>query len=108
MRLLFDQGTPSPLRHHLRNHIVATTFELGWSKLQNGELLAAAENEFDVFVTTDKNLSYQQNLKGRRLAIVVLPFASWPRLQTRLPEIVAAIDAATVGSFVALPMQPSD
>lgn len=62
MRILFDQGTPAPLRAHLIGHIVETTFELGWSNLQNGELLAMAENSFDLFITTDQQLNFQQNL----------------------------------------------
>jgi hypothetical protein len=69
MRILFDQGTPIPLKHHLPGHEIQSAFELGWSKLTNGELLAAAEGRFDVFVTTDRNLRYQQSLTGRKLAI---------------------------------------
>lgn len=62
MRILFDQGTPVPLRHSLTKHSVATAFEMGWSQLENGELLAMTEGKFDVLVTTDQNLRYQQNL----------------------------------------------
>jgi len=102
-RVLFDQGTPLPLKKYLPLHAVSTTFELGWSQLQNGDLLAAAEGLFEVFVTTDKNLAYQQDLSGRRLAIVVLPFASWPKLQLLLPAIVVAVDEATVGSLTSIP-----
>ena len=65
MRVLFDQGTPAPLRHALVGHSVETAFELGWDTLQNGALIAEAENNgFDVLLTTDKNLKYQQNLSG--------------------------------------------
>lgn len=63
MRILFEQGTPVPLREHLDNHTVATAFELGWSTLRNGELLAAAEGSFDVFVTTDQQIRYQPILR---------------------------------------------
>jgi len=74
MRILFDQGTPAPLRNALTPHIVETAYEKGWSNLSNGDLLNAAENNlFDLFVTTDQNLRYQQNLSGRKLAILVLP-----------------------------------
>jgi hypothetical protein len=62
MRILFDQGTPFPLKTYLVNHDVQTAFELGWGRLRNGELLAAAEESFDVLVTTDQQLKYQQNL----------------------------------------------
>ena len=71
MRVLFDQGTPAPLRHALAPHEVSTAFELRWSNLENGVLLREAEGRFEVFVTTDQNLRYQQNLGGRRLAILV-------------------------------------
>lgn len=91
MRVLLDQGTPTPLRRALANHSVATAYEMGWSKLTNGELLAAAENTFDVFVTTDQSLRYQQNRAGRRLAILVLPTTSWPRLQRHAVAIATAI-----------------
>ena len=102
MRILFDQGTPVPLRRHLRGHTVSTAFELGWSQLINGELLAKAENQFDALVTTDKNLRYQQNLADRKIAIVVLPFASWPKLQTRVSEIAVAIANLQLGDYIEL------
>lgn len=100
MRVLFDQGTPAPLRHALSAHIVETAYERGWSSLKNGELIVAAETAaFEVFVTTDKNLKYQQNLVGRRMAIVVLQTTSWPRLRQMLPQIVEAIATAVSGSY---------
>ena len=102
MRVLFDQGTPDPLRHALTAHSVSTAYEMGWSALANGDLLNAAESQFDAFVTTDQNLRYQQNLAGRRLAILVLPFASWPKLQNHLPLIVSAIDGLNPGDYVEL------
>ena len=76
MKILFDQGTPVPLRQTLVDHNVITVYEMGWSDLANGDLLGAAEaQQFEVLVTTDKNLRYQQNLTGRTIAIFVLPFA---------------------------------
>ena len=99
MRILFDQGTPVPLREHLNSHTVATAFELGWSNLTNGELLAAAETSFDLLVTTDQQIRYQQNLTGRRLAILVLLTASWPRLQSRIPQIQEAIENTRPGDY---------
>ena len=97
---LFDQGTPAPLRKALAAHTVETASERGWSALQNGELIAAAEAAgFEVFVTTDRNLKYQQNLTGRDLAIVVLLTTSWPRIRQSLPVGVDAIDAASKGTY---------
>ena len=100
MKILFDQGTPVPLRNHFSSHHVSTAYELGWSTLKNGELLAAAEgNGFEVFVTTDTNLAYQQNLSNRKIAIVVLSTTSWPRIQKSVAAILSAIDAARPNSY---------
>ncbi|HVT02710.1 MAG TPA: hypothetical protein VHL58_04960 [Thermoanaerobaculia bacterium] len=70
MRILFDQGTPAPLRDALTGHTVSTAYELGWAQLGNGDLLNAAEASFDALITTDRNLRHQQNPSGRRLAIL--------------------------------------
>ena len=102
MRVIFDQGTPVPLRRFLADHSVATAFELGWTELDNGALLAAAEAQFDVLVTTDQNLRYQQNLAGRTLAILVLPTTSWPRIQAHADQIAAAVAALRPGEFAEL------
>jgi hypothetical protein len=100
VRVLFDQGTPAPLRGHLK-HDVETVLDLGWSTLSNGELLARAEAAgFDVLVTTDQNLKYQQNLPQRRVAIAVLTKASWPRIERDLVNVCAAIDALAPGKYV--------
>lgn len=101
MKILFDHGTPAPLRHELPGHRIETAHERGWSALLNGDLIAAAGAAgFDVLLTTDKNLRYQQNLAGRRLAIVVLYSTSWPRLKAAVPAIAAAIASAVPGSFI--------
>lgn len=77
MKILFDQGTPVPLRRQLPEHDVATAFEQGWSALSNGSLLDTAEHAgFELLITTDSNLQYQQNLTERRIAIIVLRSAS--------------------------------
>ncbi|MDX1997921.1 MAG: hypothetical protein SF066_09405 [Thermoanaerobaculia bacterium] len=100
MRVLFDQGTPVPLRRFLSGHRVSTAFELGWMRLKNGDLLKAAEESgFEVFVTTDSNLKYQQNLGARVLAIVVLNSASWPRIALQVEQVVRAVDEARPGSY---------
>ena len=100
MKVLFDQGTPVPLREFLSGHEVSTAYELGWSALRNGELLAMAEaGGFQVFVTTDNNLRYQQNLQDRGIAIVVLSTTSWPRIRLRVEDIKLAIDQAAASGF---------
>ena len=101
MRVLFDQGTPVPLRHLLDSHQIETAYELGWSQLANGDLLAAAQwAGFEVFVTTDKNIISQQNLDGLPFAIVVLSSTSWPRISTASETVKLAIDTATPGTII--------
>jgi len=100
MRILFDQGTPVPLRDHLLPHTVETAFELGWSTLKNGDLLAAAEGSFDVLITTDQKLRYQQNLAEKKLGILVLMTTSWPRIQKSIPQILEAIERISPGAFL--------
>jgi len=100
VRVLFDQGTPVPLRQSLTHHEVATAYERGWSRLKNGELLDAAEGAaFEVLITTDLNLKNQQNLKTRLIALVVLSTPSWPRIQRAMATVVRAVDAAAPGSY---------
>jgi hypothetical protein len=93
-------STPVPLRQFLTRHEVVTACERGWSTLQNGELLDAAEQDgFEVLVTTDTNLQYQQNLTSRRIAIVVLSTPSWPRIQRSLSQVVHAVEGSAKGAF---------
>ncbi len=100
MRVLFDQATPVPLRPFLQGHTVRTAAQEKWDRLRNGELLNAAEAAgFDVLLTTDKNMRYQQNLADRKIAIVVLGRQQWPELQAHVQLVVAAVDAATPGSY---------
>lgn len=105
MRVLFDQGTPEPLRHLLTQHEVATAYEHGWARLTNGELMRRRREGYAVLVTTDSNLKHQQNLQLRRIAIVVLSTPSWPRIQRANALLVRAIERATPGSYaeVAIP-----
>lgn len=101
MNVLFDQGTPVPLRRHLSGHIVKTAYEQGWSDLSNGDLLQAAENAgFGVLVTTDQNLRYQQNLQQRRIAIVVLLSTSWPKIRLQADNISTAVNSVQPGGYV--------
>src|SRR5207247_7179482 len=99
MRILFDNGTPRGVADALTDHIVEEARSRGWDTLGNGELLDAAEAAgFDVFVTTDRNIRYQQNLTNRRIAIVVLGRGRWRIIRTRLPEIAVAVATATPGT----------
>lgn len=101
MKILFDQGAPVPLRRHLPGHYVTTVFELGWSQLKNGELLEAAEHDgFDVFLTTDQNLRYQQNLAGRKMTICVVMTTSWNRIRQHADSVCQAIENAQQGDYI--------
>jgi hypothetical protein len=99
MNILFDQGTPVPLRNHLTEHTVKTAFELGWSNLENGALIACANDSFDLLITTDQQLRYQQNLAGRKLSVLVLMTTSWPRIQEHVSEIAQAVRQIKVGEY---------
>ena len=105
MRVLFDQGTPVPLRNYLSEHKVATAAEMGWSTFSNGELLEAAEREFDLLVTTDQALRTQQNLSKRKIAILVLPFASWPRLEPHAKTVVSRVSTVRSGEYVEIDLE---
>jgi hypothetical protein len=101
MLVLFDNGTPRTLARYLIDHHAVTEARArGWEELENGELLTKAEAAgFEVLVTTDRNIPHQQNLKGRKIAIVVLGKGRWSLMKAHVAQIVAAVNAATPGSY---------
>ena len=100
MRVLFDQGTPVPLRRYLHPHEVDTAAEIGWSELQNGELLNRAESAgYVALITTDHQLRYQQKLVGRKIRILVLMTTSWPRIQPRATEVRTKLETLEEGQY---------
>ncbi len=103
MKILFDQGTPVPLRKYLIEHNVETVFERGWNQFENGDLIKSAEQEkFDIFITTDKNLKYQQNLSLRVITIIVLSTTSWTKIKEKVDEIAKTIANVKFGSYIEL------
>ena len=105
VKILFDHGTPAPLRRHLPKHSVDRSAERGWELLENGELILRAEEEgYEVIVTTDQSMRYQQNLAGRKLAIVVLMATAWPRIRHRTAAIRAAIEEVRPGELREVPI----
>jgi hypothetical protein len=101
MRVLFDHGTPSGIAHALAGHEVTEAIERGWDKISNGELLQVAEKaRFDVLLTTDKRIRYQQNLKERKIGIVVLGNSAWRIVRQHLDRVAAAVNNATPGSYL--------
>ena len=102
MKILLDACTPRPLRRFLSSHAVATAQEMGWGGLKNGDLLRKAEGRFEVFISTDQNLKYQQQVLGRKLAILVLPTNDWPTIRSKGAEISAKVGMLKPGDFVEL------
>lgn len=102
MKILFDECMPQPLRRRLADFEIFTAQEMGWGRVKNGELLKRAEGVFDAFLTADQQLKYQQNLAGRRLAILVFSTNRWPQVKAKTAEIIAAIQALKPGDFVEL------
>jgi len=92
MRILLDESLPIELRDELAGHTVRAVPELGWSGLKNGELLRRAAEQFDVFVTADQNLQYQQNLRTLPIAVAVL-IAKSNRMQSLRPLVPAVLAA---------------
>lgn len=100
MLVLFDHGTPAPLASFLKDHTVRKTKDLGWDMLTNGELLKVAEEAgFQVLVTTDKNIRYQQNLSVRKIAFVVLGNSRWPVLRLHAQRVAIAVSQSEPGSY---------
>lgn len=106
MKVLLDHNLPHKLRRELAaasDHEFVTTSFLGWGGLRNGELLRAAEEAtFDVFVTGDRTMVYEQNLTARRVAMVALSTNNWPIIKNFVPQILTAIHDATPGEFAAV------
>jgi hypothetical protein len=101
MLILFDHGTPRSIARFLQGHTVVEAIARGWDRLANGDLLNAAEEAgFDVLLSTDKNIRYQQNLKGRKIAIVILGNPQRPAVHRHIDHVIAALNAATPGSYV--------
>ena len=105
MKILFDHGTPAPLRRDLHGHSVDTAAERGWESLANGDLMDRAEQEgYELLITTDQGIKHQQNLAGRRLAVIVLLSTAWPYARSRIEDIRAAITEARPGELREVPI----
>ena len=108
MKILFDNGTPNPTARSLIGHEVTFARQIGWEELENGELIQRAEEAgYELLLSTDKNIRYQQNLSGRKIALIVLGNSQWPIVRRHLDRIVAAVNACTQGSYteVEIPFQ---
>jgi hypothetical protein len=107
LRILFDKNVPYPLRHYLQDDDVKTAEEEGWAQISNGELMEFAERAgYDVLVTCDQNITYQQNMVGRRLSMVVLGSNIWPSVKLKLTNITTALKRRSPGSFEIVEILP--
>lgn len=101
MRILLDEGVPKPLRKHLSQHVVHTVPEQGWDSIQNGKLLNLVEQEgYEVFLTADKNMSYQQAFEGRRFGILVLSTNHWPTVSRHTEAVADAVNTIIPGQVI--------
>jgi hypothetical protein len=100
VKVFFDECVPRPLRKLLSGHEIKTAQEMGWGRLKNGALIAEAEQGgFEVFVTSDQNLKYQQNLKRNHIGMLVLSTNFWPALREKHSEIAAALETIRAGEY---------
>ena len=102
VKLLIDEGLPRYLKRLLADHDVQTVQDMGWAGLKNGPLLARAESLFDLFLTADKHLRYQQNLRGRTLSIIVFPSNRLSIVKTLEGQLKASIEQVTGGDYIEL------
>ena len=103
MNIILDECTPRIVKKRLSHFAIRTVQEMGWAGIKNGALLKLAEAQFEVFITTDKNLRHQQNLAGRKLAFILLPTNQVPIVATLIPKIEAALSSIQIGDFVEIP-----
>jgi predicted nuclease of predicted toxin-antitoxin system len=101
MRILLDHNVPAPLRYWLIGHHVDTAYELGWAEVGNGQLLRCAEAAgFDVMITTDQSIRYQQNLAGRKLALVMIGTNDWTHIRNFKSAVLDALSGIVPGAYV--------
>jgi predicted nuclease of predicted toxin-antitoxin system len=102
VNILIDEGVPVQIRRGITGHSATTVQEAGWGSFTNGELLAKAEGSFDVFITADKNLKYQQNLTGRTISILELSTNRRKIIENNFRQILEAVNQLDPGEFISL------
>jgi len=107
LKVLLDESVPRLVKTQLPEFEITTVQEMGWTGLKNGDLLKRAEEKFDVFVTADKNLRFQQSLSGKRLSVIVLPSNQVPVVVLLLSAITEALRRFQPGTFVEIPGTPA-
>ncbi len=99
MKIILDNCTPAPLRRFLPGHQVHHCSDVGWERLENGILLAQAETQYDLFITCDLNMRYQQNMKDRKIAILELGIQHWPTLRQHVAQVAQTVDSMQPGEY---------
>lgn len=99
-KIILNENIPYPLIKDLSNHTVTTVQKEGWSGIENGELIALIDGVFDVFITADKNLQYQQNLKHRKIALIELPFNTYDLIVPIISQILNAINQSQKNDYI--------
>ncbi len=99
MKILLDECVPWPMHRFLTGHECTTAQQRGWGGIKNGELIRQAEGEFDLIITTDQNIRYQQNLANRRLPILQLSTNDLRRIQAAATQIQKAVLEIQTGEF---------
>ena len=105
MKILLDENLPIELASMLAGFQVSTVLQQGWLGVKNGVLLKLAEEHFDVFVTSDQGLKYQQNLAKRKLSVIVLPTNNIIRLGAVLPKLISTLNLIKTGDYVELTLE---
>ena len=105
MRILLDECTPRIVKKLLSHLDIATVQERGWAGIKNGRLLELAEDHFEILISTDQNLPYQQNLSGKKLAVLILPSNKVPVVTQLIPALENAMAAVQPGEFLQIPLQ---
>ena len=108
MKILLDECTPHVLKRLLTGFEIMTVQELGWAGITNGALLQLADEQFDVLITSDQNLKYQQNLANRQLAIVQLPTNQVPLITKLAPKIQQTLNVIKIGEFVQITLSEDE
>jgi hypothetical protein len=105
--VILDENIPRKLGTRLSGHRVTTVPEQGWGGVKNGRLMTLIDGRYDVFVTADKNLRYQQNLDDRQISIIEVPFNDSAKLLPLAPGIIRAIEQSLPGSYIEIAPPPS-
>ncbi len=100
MKIIIDECVTHIVKKRLPHRQIKTVQEMNWAGVKNGELLKLVEADFEIFITSDKNLRYQQNLQNRRFSIILLPSNQVPAIEKLLPQIDEALENIQPNDFI--------